>query len=1037
MIEQFFEAVEHGVSYVMSKLKGDINDYCDLETTSGANLVAKDGSIGTVLRYGGYRSLLGREEFQGLVNDFTSFSDVFLGRRGHSIQVVFSRENDPTQEIRRILAPMYETAEALQLDVTDILDEKVAVHAHHCMDEQTYFVLWTTKAVLSPDELKLSRAEQAALRQQHNIPPMQNAQDILRPLRFLEERHDTFVKKVVDELTRMHCAVDIVDAGEAICQLSRFLYRSRPYTWRPVLLGNDGMIARWKENKRMHDISETMYPRLDDQIFKAPAEIGKRQKKGVDDGGLTDTRAVRIADRIFAPVGVKIPASKEITFEQLFMAMNNAGVEVEHNGRRSMQRVPYAISFLIEGDGLRAMDLKATIAGVLSMGGAGNRNLAAAVSHLRRYRDAAHATVVKMQVMAVTWADQGEQKVLSLRRSKLSGALEGWGNSVAEEEFGDPLEALMSVVPAMSRSSIAASSAPPLSTAVRWLPLGRPVSPMPAGSTLFRTLDGKLLPYEFFSAEQDTWISLYYGGPGSGKSVLANRLNTEMCLMGGLQRLPWIGVIDIGISSYGFIKQIEDALPESLRHLAVYRRLQNTREYAMNQGDTPLGMRMPLPRDREVLKNFLVLSVTPPERGTAHTFMPEFVTEVIKQAYIKCSDKEERGNPKRFSIHANAKVAKAVEAYGIEHHEGTTWWNIVDALFDHGLYYEASVAQRYAVPTFNDFMREGGSPEIKDSFRAHEDVIEEFGIMMRAFDLEIFKGETNFDLGESRVMALDLQDVVMQGSPSARKSSTLMYMASINAFTKKFSVIKEDLELIPEKYRSYHARRIEEYSEDYKRLFVDEYHKTGPQSAKGVEHERFASLLRESILVFGRESRKWMLEIALASQFPNDFAELANLATSVFILDRGNESTRKDIRTIFGLNDTEEAALRRFVTGAKPGVGATFLAKIKTKNGDLSRLMTATSGGLELWALSTTGEDRALRNRLYEEMPTREARRMLKLRFPSGTCKGYVMAERTRARSDGAEGFVDEDLDRSIIQRTAQEVVREWRLEQNSIGALV
>ena len=125
-------------------------------------------------------------------------------------------------------------------------------------------------------------------------------------------------------------------------------------------------------------------------------------------------------------------------------------------------------------------------------------------------------------------------------------------------------------------------------------------------------------------------------------------------------------------------EKIEDALPESLRHLAVYRRLQNTREYAMNQGDTPLGMRMPLPRDREVLKNFLVLSVTPPERGTAHTFMPEFVTEVIKQAYIKCSDKEERGNPKRFSIHANAKVAKAVEAYGIEHHEGTTWWNIVE-----------------------------------------------------------------------------------------------------------------------------------------------------------------------------------------------------------------------------------------------------------------------------------------------------------------------------------------------------------------------
>ncbi|WP_432262879.1 IcmB protein [Cupriavidus sp. TMH.W2] len=1022
MIAQLMEAVEHGVSALLSKLKVDINDYCELETTSGGNLVHKNGAIGTVLRYHGYRTLLGKSSFQEFTKEFTEFNEPFLGRMGHMVQVVAMRDNDPHEEIRRILSPMYQSAEALQLDLTDLLEERVNVYGAHCMEEHVYIVLWTTKAVLSREELKLSQAESAAFRKTHKVPPMRSAQNLLRPLRFLEDRHETFVNKFEFELNRMRAWVERIDVDQAICEQRHFFYRSTPASWRPALRG-DELIARWKRNANKSDVSEFMYPRLDDQIFLTPADIGAKGKSDTQKGTVTDTRAVRLSDRAFAPVGVKIPPTRPTGFQQFFRAINNMDAEELVGDKRVKRRVPWAISFMLEGDGLKALDLRATFSAILSFSQS-NRNLNAAYNAQKHYRDNEHASIVKMGVMALTWAKHDDADCLMMRRSKLSSALQGWGRITVEEEYGDPIPALVSVAPGVATSEVATTSAPTLYTAASMLPLARPASPFPRGTTLFRSLDGKLLPYEFFSALQNTWVSLYFGGPGSGKSVLANRLNVEMCLMPGLKRLPFIGVIDIGISSSGFIKVIQDALPDNMKHLALYKRVQNTKQFAMNQGDTHLGLRTLLPRDRELYRNFLLLLVTPPERGYANHFMPQLINEVLDLAYTRASDQDERGSPKKFNVHINDIVGAAVRTHGIEHTEATTWWEMVDALFDLGEFRVAEVAQRYAVPTLTDILRAASDPAIRASHG--DEVVEEFQKMIGLSDLDIFKGETQFDVSTSRIMALDLQDVAQQGSASARKNTTLMYMAALNAFTRKFSIIKEDLPLIAEKYRAYYSRRIEEYGEEYKRLFIDEYHKTG---AQGSKDEKFSEILRGSIEVFGRESRKWMLEIALASQLPDDFEALADLATSIFILDQGNEQTRERIKNIFSLSETETTALRNYVKGALPGVGSTILAKIKTKDGDLSQLMTATSGGLELWALSTTGEDRALRTKLYEEMPAREARRILKQRFPKGTCKDYVMAKRLAGRDEANEGFIDDDLESSTIQQLAAELILQWRTD--------
>lgn len=1007
----------------MGLLKFHINDYCELETTHGDSLVGRDGSMATILRYDGFRSLLGQSEFNGLSNELSNNLEHFFSSRGHQMQVVFMREEDPDDEVMRYLQPMYDSAERLHMTIGDVLDEKRDVHRRLCMDEKVFFVLWTRPAVLDPAEVKIGREEAREFAKKYTLPGLRTAQNIFRPISYLIDRHDSFVEKVKEEMIRQRCSVEIVPIHDAFCAMKRYFHKSTPISWKPVLVG-DPVMVRWKNNRKMKDASELLYPRLDDQLFNAPGANGNRKKEG----GLTDTRAVRIGDRIFAPVVMKLGPNRPKPFADLFRSMNKA-TTTDKDGK--VRPVPWSISFNIEGDGLSSITLRkmfATLLGKLSMD---NRNLSEAARALERYRDAKNQSVVKFQSTMVTWADFGEEKQLMVRRSKMVRAFEGWGNIVPEEERGDVLEILAGAAPGVSLKSAAPACAPPLHDVMYMMPLTRPASPFMAGSTIFRSLDGKLLPYEIFSAEQNTWITLVFGGPGSGKSVLSNRLNLEMCLMPGLTRLPYIGVIDIGISSTGFISLVKDSLPENQKHLATYVRVQNREDYAINQFDTQLGMRKPLSRERETMKNFLVALATPASRGTAHHYMSDFVGRVIDVAFRRLSDDDDRSEPAKFVANLNRELGEKIRQAGIEYNEEvTTWWEIVDKLFDLGMLHEASVAQRYAVPTLNHMLAAAAEREIEQEFAgAKQDgmgVVDEFTLAVKSAigDYPIFRGITQFDIGESRVLALDLQDVVTQGSDGAKKQAALMYMVALNSIMRKISIIKEDLDdpNMPLRYRRHHAIRVEQLAEDKKRLFVDEYHKTGNNPS-----------LREAFMIYGRESRKWLLEIMLASQLPGDFRELADIATSVLILDQGNESTRKTIQEIFSLSPVEVGALRTYVNGPVAGVGATFLGKIKTKSGELSQLFTASSGGIELWGLSTTGEDRKLRGMLYEAMPGPDARAVLKGAFPGGSCKKFVDAEKARSKEERGISFVDDEAESTVIEATAKKLIAQWQRRASQV----
>ncbi len=128
------DAFDQLLQTVMSSMKMHINDYCELETTEGEyNLVTKDGSMATIIRYEGFRNLISANEFDTFSSDLAHRIQPFLNKRGHQLQVVYIREIDPTSELNTILQPSYDTCKELRMDLSDLLDDARDTLARVCL----------------------------------------------------------------------------------------------------------------------------------------------------------------------------------------------------------------------------------------------------------------------------------------------------------------------------------------------------------------------------------------------------------------------------------------------------------------------------------------------------------------------------------------------------------------------------------------------------------------------------------------------------------------------------------------------------------------------------------------------------------------------------------------------------------------------------------------------------------------------------------------------------------------------------------------
>lgn len=382
-------------------------------------------------------------------------------------------------------------------------------------------------------------------------------------------------------------------------------------------------------------------------------------------------------------------------------------------------------------------------------------------------------------------------------------------------------------------------------------------------------------------------------------------------------------------------------------------------------------------------------------------------------------------NPTPYAPGIEEFIDGILEEIGFVRDAKSTWWEVTDALYSAGFVHEAMLAQRYAMPLLADAASICRTPSIEDLYEkitapTGESLINAFSRMISSAVREypILSRVTSFDIGDARVVSLDLDEVAKSGGDAADRQTAVMYMLARYVLARHYYLTEESLNNVPEQYKEYHKQRVLEIREDHKRIVYDEFHRTAKSSA-----------VREQVIIDMREGRKWKVQISLLSQAVDDFDPvMIDFATAIYVMDAGPSQAVEKTSQIFGLSETAKIALRTRVHGPRQG-GATFLAQFATKTGINVQLLTLTLGPVELWAFSTTAEDATVRNLLYRHLGPSEARRLLAALFPNGTVTKELEARLASMKQK--VGLIEDDEREGMINQLVNDILDAYSKDPN------
>ena len=959
-------------------------DRIHLESADDQNvLTLKDGSLASVICMDGAMRHENRSEIADIANALRISLAPLFSRPGHALEIVFCRDPAASnRHVEQIMAHQSRRAADLGLDLSDILADAATRLSATLIGEFCLFVIYTRPTADTAGKLTNTNRP-ASVAEQFLSGPARN------PLtNDIAARHVTLTEALCRTLHHQGRKARILNLVEALQEIRASLYPfSAPWKsdWTPKLPlhlcrnGAEGdafaMLPATAAEMRGRAFDNLAAPSFDRQL-------------AVEDVQILDSRTVRIGDTVFSAFDVTVAPEILTPFDDLIAETLASPLPLSWRCR-----------FLIEPGGLQAVRLKEQYARLFAFAAPiRNTRIRDSIAALREI-DGAGDTVVRLRISFATWTRVNDEADLRRKLAILQRAAEQWGNLSTDGVSADPLATLLSTAAGLGPEATAPAVAAPLSNALAMLPISRQASPWPEGPVTFRSQDGKAWPYWPGSSRQNSWVEIYCGTPGSGKSVAMHAIN-RCCALAphaadtASAELPRIAILDIGRSSKGFVDLLREALPAERRHEVVFCKLCMTAEHTINPFDTPLGMRRPLAASRSFMINFLSLLCGVTESNGPRCPITGLASAALDQAFETLSDGK---NPKRYIEGDIPDVDRAIRQEQIPIHNLSTWWEITDVLFAAGSIHTAEKAQTRAVPTLADLITASHAEHVASLYSeattldGAESVIKSFHrrIAEAIRDLCILSAPTRFDVGPARIAALDLEEV-SNGAASgatANRQTALMYMLARQSMMRNWrlneSEIKKSVSAgdCPPSYQDFHIERARTNRFIPKLLCVDEFHRTGNLAG-----------FRRQILEDAREGRKNNIRIALASQLPSDFgSDILDVASTLLIFDAPSEASAGFLTEKLGLSEVEKNLLRHQLSGPTDH-GAPFFAVVRHTKGTARQLLFLTLGASELWALSTTAEDTLLRHRLSKVLGSQAARAALACRYPKGSAKADIEA---------------------------------------------
>lgn len=953
-----------------------LEDYCYINTANTENnFITNDGAIATVIKVYGSKNIIGKEQMILLEESLEEVLQSAFISEGHKIQFVFTRDDDRTDAaLNEIMNPYKEASKKLNLDFDDIYEGKLNRLKEFCSYESCYMVLWTLPSS-SSDSIKDEKDE---INQLQNVAGFAvNGQGIFNNYSSIKNNHNAFLDNTMDGFKANDINVEIMDVKKALSDVKRLINNELvSEDWEPILAGD--MVVTRKESDitlREDDMSSITWPKIGSQMF--PEEAIK-----------TESGFYRIGDKHFAPLTFSLPPQKIINFNKLVSSIS--------------KNVPWQVSINLQSVRQGKLNMKGLAASMLAWTNSDNKLIKTGIDEIQD-RIQNKDPVVELSIDAVTWASS--EKELKKRKSIILKALQSWGTATVEAAQGDPVEAILSTMPGITKEPFGNIAYAPLSDIIRMLPIARQSHVWESGAIVFRTEDHKIFPFQPGSSKQTAWNNLFFATPGSGKSVLLNAMNMANVNTLGVESLPLMGILDIGMSSAGLVGMIRDSLPEKQKHLVVAKKMKNTEKYAVNILDTQLGSRNLTVEDLFFITNMLTMATTPTGKDYPYPSTDTMIQSVLEKTYEHFSDSK---NPKEYRQHIDGDIDEAISKYEIDT-DGLTWWELTDKFMAENDHIMAGIAQKHAVPVLADLVFVAQrNQSIQDEYlpikvETGEDMIAFFqrsiGEVISRYP--VLSLPTKFDLSSARIISLDLNDVAPRGDGPAKKQTALMYMLGRYIVTRSFFIDEQLISLTPSIYHKFHQTRIDTLRETPKILCYDEFHRT-----TGID------IVRSQVMQDMREGRKWRMQVTLVSQLLKDFDEdMVDIADGIFILSGGDNVD--SIAKKFKLNNTMKQILRTKITGPT-SKGAPLIYKFKTTMGNYSQFLYLTLSSIEMWAFNTTAEDVVLREKISKKIGPDKARLILAKTLPGGSAKEYM---EEMANSEDVKGSVIDVLADKILKK--------------------
>ena len=988
----------------------DLPDYCDLETvvrlteddrirhpelTAPYIMVTHNGDYLSVFDISGsYREsdenlpASHDDAWQGRLQRMTATLTAHYRYTGHRISIV--HECDPgggADDVRRLLAPQYQSLKRTGLKLQYLLEEQVNKLSPWVNRERTWLVCYTGRSVLAGHEL---RDENARLSDLMKASPAAafGQNPLLTELAGLKIRHDAFLSQVERALGDSGKGVLMrrIDAHEAGRVLRAQTDPGTGVDWQP-LLPDDRVIPHGV--RQGEDATALLAPWLNFQVMGAGVQEIRNNLLKIN-GVWHGTVAVNLGPQnpqSFAKLRELIPRSVPFRIRQDLMP----------GGMRRLGGKHAVLSFTEWVPGLKPIFQSISLLADREM----------------------HEPVCVMTITAATWGNSPETVTRNL--TLLQQALTSWGICDVTQTFGDPVKAWVATLTAASAASGPCLMYPPLSEALNLMPLSRPTTAWnEEGNAVFISPDGRLMPVALAASNQTKKTTIVAGESGGGKSVLINRQPISLA-MSAQKQLPFYAGIDKGFSSVGMVSILRAALPADRQDEVLSIILRNDEKNCRNLFDIQLGLTTPLSYESEFMENALTALCIDPATGEPPNGRD---TPAVLRRLVSDSFKAAREQPRRFEPGLVPEVDAALDNAAIweahpEYRDNATWYEIRDLLQDAGQTDAAQRAQFQAVPELADMAPRLTSTEYKDMYGniqrdgSGESLIEYLARCLRdaCGQYRMFAGRTRFMISpKARVITVDIQYVAGNKSKAGYLQTGMMYLFAGHIAGGDFVLPQYQDELFTALHTRWHAihlTRVQQLDEEVKTKQYDELH-----NAKGVPFI-FPMLETEN-----REERKFGVRTVLSSQYFRDMPDaLRQSANNVYMVGVDPED-RRLLKERFKVPDVTLDRFERMGSGpSADGSGVPFLGIFRIKGGStIAHIMKNTVGPEELWGHSTTPVDMSLRRMLEADVGATTARRILGRFFPNGSAEKVIAHRQRTAGETGGE---------SVIRALATELINQ------------